>query len=200
MSRIIKAGPDGAGGHRIEAELHDAAERAREVVARAEETARRIVAGAEEERTRLSREAEMEGREAGLGRAAAALAGAAAARDHLLAGAQGEVVALALDVARKVLGRELAKEPSAIVDLAARAVAAARERTAVAIRSNPADVPALREAEGRLAALLALAPGLALRPDPSVPRGSVVVETEAGRIDASVEAQIEALQRALEEP
>ena len=144
-------------------------------------------------------EAAEAGRQEGLGRAAATLAGAAAERERRLAGLAGEVAALALEVARKVLGRELAVDPEAVVALATAAVAEARERREVALRVSPGDAPALRQSEGRLAALLARAPGLSLREDPSLAPGEVVIETEAGTIDARVEAQLAALARALED-
>ena len=192
----MKGAPEGA-GRRIEAEVHDASTRAREIVALAEERAREIRSAAEAERAGVRAAALEEGRQAGFAAAAAALSAAAGARDRLLAGVEAEVVSLALDVARKVLGRELAQRPAAVADLAARGLAAVRDRPAVSLRVHPADLPALHDAQGTLAAILARAPGLGLREDATLVPGSVVVETDAGRIDASVEAQLEALARAL---
>jgi flagellar biosynthesis/type III secretory pathway protein FliH len=63
---------------------------------------------------------------------------------------------------------------------------------------NPADAAPVRAAEGRLAAILLHAP-LAVREDPAVRPGAAIVETEAGRVDASPETQLELLARALEE-
>ena len=197
MSRIVKGGP--AAGHRIDGALFDAAARARARLAEADAEAERILAAAREERARIHAEAAEAGRQEGLGRAAATMAGAAAERERRLADLAGEVAALALEVARKVLGRELALDPEAVVALAAAAVAEARERREVALRVSPGDAPALRRSEGRLAALLARAPGLSLREDPSLAPGEMVIETEAGTIDARVEAQLAALARALED-
>lgn len=197
MAKILKGQPDG--GARIDAEAFEARERARALVAEAEDQARRIREAAEADRGRVRAEAEEEGRREGLARAAAALAGAAAVRDRRLARAEREVAAIALDVARTVLGRELTQDPAAVADLAARALAVARDRREVTLRVNPADAEAIRAAAGRLAAVLARAPGLALREDPGLARGDAVVETEAGRVDARVETQLAALARALEE-
>lgn len=197
MSRVVKGAP--AAGRRIEGALFDAAAEARAMLAVAEAEAAQIRAGALAERDRIRAEAVEAGRQEGLGRAAATLAGAAAERDRRLGGLAGEVAALALEVARKVLRRELALDPGAVEALAAAAIAEARDRREVVLRVSPDDAPALREAEGRLAALLARAPGLSLREDPSLARGDVVVETEAGTLDARVEAQLAALARALED-
>lgn len=197
MSRIVKGDP--AASRRIEGAVFDATARARTIVAEAEAAAERLRAEALAEREALRAEAVEAGRQEGLGRAAAALADAAAERERRLAGLSREVAGLALDVARRLLGRELTGDPAAVVDLAAQALAAARERREVTLRVNPADAPALRSAEGRLGALLLRAPGLALREDPSIAPGGVVVETEAGTLDARVEAQLAALERALED-
>lgn len=197
MARIVKGGS--AGTRRIEAAEFNAAERARAIVAEAEARARELLEGAQEERERIRADAAEQGRAEGLARAGATLVAAAAARDRRLAGAEREVVALALDVARKVLGRELAQDPGAVADLAAQALAVARDRREVTLRVNPADADAIRAAAGRLGALLARAPGLDVREDPTVERGGAVVETEAGRVDARVEAQLAALARAIEE-
>ncbi len=167
------------------------------MVAAAEEQARRIRVDAEEARDRVRAQAHEEGRRDGLAAAAAELARAAAERDRLLASAQREVASLAVAVARKVLGRELACG-AAVADLAAQALAEARERRAVLLRAHPDDVPAIRAAEGPLSAILVRA-ALELREDPSLARGSVVVDTEAGTIDGGIEAQLEHLGRALAE-
>jgi type III secretion protein L len=195
-SRILK-GVARLPGRRIEAAVWDADLRVREMVAEAEADARRIVAAAEEGRARLVAEATEAGRTEGLARAAAMLAEAALARDRILREAERDVVALALAVARKVLGRELATAPETVADLAAAALGEARDRREVVLRVSPTDAPEIRARGARLAALTR-AP-LEIREDPSLERGAAVVDTEAGRIDARVEAQLEAIARALEE-
>jgi type III secretion protein L len=196
-TRILK-GTAPLPGRRIEAAVWDADRRVREMVAAAETEARRIVAEAESARARLFAEATESGRVEGQTRAAAAITGAALVRDRILRDADREVIALALAVARKVLGREVASAPEAVANLAAAALAEARERREVVLRVSPADVATIRAAEGRLAAALARAP-LEIREDPSLERGAAIVDTEAGRIDARVETQLEAIARAIEE-
>ena len=167
------------------------------MVARAEERARALLAEAEAARGRVIDEARAEGLREGEARAAAALAAAAAARDRLLADAEREVAELAVAVARRVLARELTV-PGAVTALAAAALAEARARREIVLRVSPADAPELDAARGPLAAILARAP-LAVRVDPSLAPGDVVVETEAGLVDARIEAQLGAIARALGE-
>jgi type III secretion protein L len=183
---------------RIPAAVHEADRQVRERIAAAEADAGRIHEEAERAAGALRAEAVEEGRREGMARAAAALARAAAERDRRLAAAEREVVAIALAVARRILGRELAERPAAVAELAARALAEARERREVVLRVGPADAPAVRDAEGALGALLVRA-RLAVREDAALAPGAVVVETEDGRIDAGLEAQLDRLRRALEE-
>jgi flagellar biosynthesis/type III secretory pathway protein FliH len=195
-SRILK-GVAPLPGRRIEAVVWDADRRVREMVAAAEEEARRIVADAEAARAHALAEAIEGGRREGQARAAAALVVAASERDRLLASAERQVVELALAVARKVLGRELAAGGEALVDLAAAAVAEARARRDVVLRVSPADAATFRAADGTFAALSRVP--VRIVEDPSIAQGGVIVETEAGRIDARIEAQLEAIAHAIEE-
>jgi type III secretion protein L len=197
MARIVKGAPEE--GRRIEAEVYEAGERARAVVAKAEADAAALRASAEADRDRLRAEAIEAGRAEGLARAAAALASAARERDRRLAAVERELLALAVDVARKILGRELLLDPAAVVGIAREALAAARGRRELTLCVNPADAGALRAAEGALAGAVAPFAGLAIREDAAVPPGSVVVETEAGLVDARLETQLAAVLRALEE-
>jgi type III secretion protein L len=196
-SRVLKcAAPVGA--RRIEAAVWDADCRVREMVAAAQEEARRIVADAEAARARVFAEAtEAAGRDAHA-RAAAVLARAGLARDRMLRDAEREVIALALAIARKVLGREVAGGREAVVDLAAAALTEARTRRDVVLRVNPSDAAAIRASGERLSAALSGAP-FQVREDPSIEPGGAIVDTEGGRIDARVETQLEAIARALEE-
>ncbi|HET8540360.1 MAG TPA: FliH/SctL family protein [Anaeromyxobacter sp.] len=196
-ARILK---DGAPlpAARIPAAVHDADRRVREMIASAQARALEIVSEAEAARDRIVAEALEEGRRAGLARAGAAIAAAVAARDRRLAAVERELAAIALDVAAALVGGELAAREDAVVALAARALAEARERRDVTLRVHPDDARAVRSAEGRLGAILARAP-LSVREDPALPRGGVVVETDAGWIDARIETQLADLRRAVEE-
>jgi flagellar biosynthesis/type III secretory pathway protein FliH len=197
VPRILKNGAP-LPAVRIPAAVHDADRAVREMIAAAEARAAETIADAETRRDRIRADAEEQGHREGLARAAALLAAAAAARDRRLAAVEREVAAVALEVARAILGTELAIRGDAIVDLAARALGAARARRQVTLRVHPDDGRAVRAGEGRLAAILSRAP-LAIRDDPAVAPGGVAVETEAGWIDGRVEAQLAELARALEE-
>jgi flagellar biosynthesis/type III secretory pathway protein FliH len=197
IPRILKGGAP-LPSARIPGAVRDADRRVREMIAAAEARAAAIVSAAEGEGVAARARAEDEGHRAGLARAGAALAAAAAARDRRLAAVEREVAAIALEIARAVLGRELSTRPDAVVDLAARALAEARERREVTLRVHPDDAREVRAAEGRLGAILARAP-LAVREDAGLAPGDAVVETDGGCIDARIETQLGELRRAVEE-
>jgi type III secretion protein L len=196
VARILKAG----GRHRLLDRLElDARERARALLAEAEAAAAAIRQEAERGRDEALRAASAAGREEGLASAAAVLLQAADERRCRLEGLEREIAAVALEVARKLVGRAVAECPGLVAELALRALEPVRARREVLLRVNPGDAPLLRVEEPRLAALLDRAPGVAVREDPAIHPGDVVVETEAGRVDARLEAQLSVLERALSE-
>ncbi|MFL5274391.1 MAG: FliH/SctL family protein, partial [Anaeromyxobacteraceae bacterium] len=188
---------EGAGrsGRVVPAALFDHAAAARGRIAAAEQEADEIRAVARAEAEVLRREARAAGREEGVAEASAALVRAAAERDRLLSSAEGDLVELAFAVAERVVGA--AAERGIVVAIARRALEAARDRSHVTLRAHPADLAVLGAAEAELSAQLARAPGVALRGDPAVARGGVIVETEAGSVDATLAAQLGALRRAV---
>jgi len=199
MERILKA-EQAWPRRRITAEAWQAGREAEAVVsaARAEAAALRREAEAEAEGLR-SRALEA-GRAEGQAEAGAALAGqllaAAAARDAALRGAEAEVIELALELARRILEREVAVAPAALEALAGAALRAARGRRAVGVRVHPSAARALRGSREALAALHGL-PGLALVEDAALGPADAIVETEAGWFDGRLHVRLEGLRQAL---
>ena len=189
MARVIR----GSGGTVMPAEVFDARREAERILSEARTQAARIVAEAETQRAGIGEDARREGRERGLAEAAALLARAAAVRDGALAGAEQELGALAMGIARRIIGEELATAPERIVPIVREVLARARRARDVVVMVHPDDA-------ATLSALPRDALGVAfdLEEDPSLHRGGCVVRTELGRLDASIEVQLEALARALD--
>jgi flagellar biosynthesis/type III secretory pathway protein FliH len=179
--------------------VQEAGATAEALLAAAAVEAARLRAEVDAEREAARAAAALAGRREGLAQAAAALAAVAEVRRARLAGLEAELGQTALEVARAVLGMAFAESPEALGSLARRALELARDRREVVLRVSPGDAPALRGEAGALAALLHRCPALEVREDATLARGDVVVETEAGRIDARIETQLAALARALEE-
>lgn len=200
---IIKGG----GGARIPAAVFQAQQGAEATVAAAEAEAAAIVAAAQAEAERLRegsaaalaearRVGHAEGLQAAHGEATEIRARALAAAARVRAQAQREVATVALRVAEKLLASELATRPEVVVDVAAAALALTRG-AGLTLRAHPEDVAALAAARPRLLAALAEPCDVELRADAAVSRGGCVIETEAGTVDARLEVQLAALERAL---
>ncbi len=185
------------GARRIPAELWDAAAEARQRAAEASIEASALVESARAQAEAIRAQAAAEGREEGLASATEVVARAALERQDLLASTEPQLVDLAFAVAQRVLARAVERDREAVVDIASRALEAVRQRVDVRLRVHPDDLASLRDAEPRLIERLARARCIALLSDTSVGRGGVVVETEAGSVDARLATQLAGLRRAL---
>ena len=105
--------------------------------------------------------------------------------------AEEDTVNLAIAIARRVLHRELATDPEAILGLVIAAFQKLNARETHRLRVSPADVTALEENRARMD----LPAGLEISSDPSVPMGSTIFETSRGELDASVDTQLAEIQR-----
>jgi flagellar biosynthesis/type III secretory pathway protein FliH len=187
------------GSRRIPAALFDASAEAARLVDAARSEAQDVVSRADAAARSIRARAAAEGREEGLGHATGIVARAVLLADQIAARAEPQLVELAFAVASRVLAHAVERDPVAAVEVAARALEAARHRIDVTLRVHPEDLVAIREAEEALEAGLARARRFQLVADPSVGRGGAVVETEAGTVDARLDRQLAALREALAE-
>jgi flagellar biosynthesis/type III secretory pathway protein FliH len=185
-----------AGARRISAEVWEARRAARELLDEAEEQARLIrseAAGAVAEARAAAVEA---GLAEGLARAAAEVARAAGERDRLLAGCAADLVGLAVEMAERILAREVRPGLDALA-AAGRALAELRGRRRVVVRASQADVEVLRDA-GRDAPSSLTGP-VRLTVDPDLAPGEVIVEADGAAIDGRFRSQLGELLRAVGE-
>ena len=200
MSRVIKSGSGSTGQVRrtiVDADVFDAKLEADRLLAEARAQAERELAAAHDEVERVRRKAEVEGRERGLGAVTELLVGARAAAARARAGAENELRTLAVRIAEKILGRELALDPGLVVDVATEALRHVGEPRELLVRCAPEDMEALFRGKPRLIERCRAAQAVVFRPDPAVERGSCIIETELGLVDARFSTQLEAIERAL---
>jgi flagellar assembly protein FliH len=114
-------------------------------------------------------------------------------RQRLRAEAEEDTVKLAIAIARRVLHRELATDPEAILGLVKAAFGKLNARETHRLRISSEDAAAIDENLARLE----LPPRVEIVRDPSLRRGSVVFETSRGELDASVDTQIAEIERGL---
>lgn len=156
-----------------------------------------LLADARVEAERLRTQAAAEGRERGLAAVTELLAGARVQAARAQREAESELRALAVRIAERILGRELALRPEAVVDVAAEALRLSGEPREIVLRVHPDDLAAVERGKPRLLERCHSAHAATLRADESVGRGGCIVETELGVVDARLSTQLDALERAL---
>lgn len=189
-------GPASA-SRRISAEVWEARRAARELLAGAEEEAGQLRAGVAGEVARARAQAVESGHAEGLARAAAQVVRGAAERDRLLAGCAAELIGLAVEMAGRILAREVRPGGDALA-AAGRALTELRGRRPVALRVNAEDADAFRAGEGDRG-LPALAAGVIVLTDPDLAPGEVIVEADGAAVDGRFRSQLAALRRAVDE-
>jgi flagellar assembly protein FliH len=99
-------------------------------------------------------------------------------------------VTLALRLAEQIVAGAIAVAPERIVDVAGQAMRRIADRRHVTLVVNPADLELMEQSVQRLQAELGGIEHCNVQADRRVGRGGVVARTEAGEIDASVDAQL----------
>lgn len=127
----------------------------------------------------------------------AMLSGFAQQRRELLADLQPYVVRIAVEVARRIVRRELRTDPGLITSIARSALEQLGAAADVRVRVHPLDAQLLQETILELAATPGEAAALEIVPDGSIERGGCVVESDRGIVDARLRTQFEAVQTSL---
>jgi flagellar assembly protein FliH len=124
-------------------------------------------------------------------RVAQALSDLAGAKRKLRNEAEGELISLSLAIARRILHREVSIDPEALHGLIHTALQKLQNREISRVRVYPAGADAVRSALERIGA----APAIQVFPDPGLKSGGIVFETSFGELDASVDSQLQEIQR-----
>jgi len=107
--------------------------------------------------------------------------------------AEADTVKLAVAIARRVLFRELATDPDAILGLVMAAFQKLNARETHRLRVSPADATVIEQHRTGLE----LPSALEILGDPTLGPGSVVFETSRGEMEASVQTQLAEIERGL---
>lgn len=137
-------------------------------------------------------------REAVLAEATALLVAARAAAEAERAAAKDAALVLARKMAEKIVGRAVDLDPAIMGEIAGQALAASRARGgAVVLRVHPDDHVAIEQTRAQWLQRIASVAGVRVVADASVGRDGCVVETPVGRLDARLQTQLDALERAV---
>jgi flagellar assembly protein FliH len=144
------------------------------------------------------REGQQKGREEAAGefgpvlqKLGATIAEMAGLRRRIRNEAESDVVRLALAIAKRIVHRELVCDASAIHGLVHAALDKLQNREIHRVRVHPTFTASVRECLERAGA----APAIEIVADASLRRGDAVFETSLGELDASVETQLQEIER-----
>lgn len=159
---------------------------------RQSEVAQAKQASFEEGRQRAHQEAAAEVK-AALDRLAQKLNEVAALRSKMRLYAEMDIVKLGLAIAQRILRRELTTDPETIHGLVHAALLKIQNRDILRVRVYPAGAEALKASLARAGA----APAIQVVSDPTLKTGDLLFETSVGELDASVETQLQEVERGL---
>jgi flagellar assembly protein FliH len=115
------------------------------------------------------------------------------AREQALASCERDLVELAFQIAEKVVRQRVVADPDATIGVLEHALRKAFVRDGLTVLCNPADLERLSGASELLQTRVGSLTGLSLIGDRRISQGGVVVRTDAGDIDATIESQLERL-------
>lgn len=121
------------------------------------------------------------------------------ARRKVLTSMESEIVHLAVNIAEKIVGMELATGREIITGIVRQALATLKERDEVVVRVNPSEVEAITANQPAYEAMIEGLKRFEVIPDGAIEAGSCSIETSLGNVDARIATQLEAVRSGLEE-
>jgi type III secretion protein L len=191
---MLAGGFGDARGRVVQRAVAEAAREASDRMTRAEQGARAILDDAERTARSMRDQARAEGRQEGAAELAAAwikLRAEENARDER---DLDRTVELARAMAERLIGEAIVLDPAKIVSMARQTLASARQARHVVVRAHPADAETLRT---HLSSLGLEQAAIEIHADEARTRGSLLLETDLGILDADLTIQLDRLARSL---
>jgi len=183
----------------IEREVVGANAEARRIKGDAEGHAEQILETARQQAEELRQRGYDEGYQEGLGQYTEQTLAKLREIEQIKAELEPQYVGLVRTCVERILGQEMKLHPDAIVGIVRNALRDAVQQREIVVRIHPDDADQLKKNQRRLLEVLARASAIEVREDPSVTRAGCVVITELGLIDASLERQLKAIEKVLED-
>lgn len=122
-------------------------------------------------------------------------------RHKIIETAEPEIVRLSVAIAERILNQHIALDENAVLEMTRAAITRLVNRETVTVRVNPADIETMRQHRDKLMAMNDI-DNMRVIEDQRVDRGGVVIETDAGTIDAKISTQLREVRRllAVEDP
>lgn len=144
----------------------------------------------------LKAAAKKEGYDAGFAEWARHVAALEKQRDEVRGEVNKVVGPLALQAAKKIVGRELEVAPDVVVDIIKSSLKSVAQHKQILIYVNPKELEMIDAKKEGLKEVFERLESLSIRPREDIKPGGCVIETEQGIINAQLENKWEALERA----
>ncbi|HET9095469.1 MAG TPA: FliH/SctL family protein [Candidatus Baltobacteraceae bacterium] len=117
-------------------------------------------------------------------------------RYKIIESAEPEIVRLSVAIAERVLNQHVALDNDTVLEMTKAAITRLVNRETVTVRVNPADIETMRGHRDKLMAMNDI-DNMRIIEDQRVDRGGVLIETDAGNIDAKISTQLREVRRLL---
>jgi flagellar assembly protein FliH len=107
------------------------------------------------------------------------------------------LVELAIKVAEHILDREISTDSEIVLQQARKAIQSLDDDIIFKIRLHPDNIEVLQKVKSQLVADSSRIENVIITPDMSVDKGSCILETSAGTVDARLSTQLELIRRSL---
>ncbi len=123
---------------------------------------------------------------------------AAIDRESIVRSAERELATLAVEIAAKVIRREVTTDPSIVLSMVESALGKVGSSDAVRIIVHPEDAELVRSKWSELQGAVAFGPNWEVVGDERMERGGCIVETRGGTADSRIETQLAEIASAFE--
>ncbi|WP_201456415.1 HrpE/YscL family type III secretion apparatus protein [Chlamydia sp. 17-3921] len=115
---------------------------------------------------------------------------------HLRDQFRDSLVHLAIASVKKIIGKELEMHPETIVSIISQALKELTQNKQITIYLNPQDLPLVEKSRPDLKQIVEYADALILTTKQDIAPGGCIIETEAGIVNAQLDVQLSALEKA----
>lgn len=167
-----------------------------ELLDKTKEDSEAYLAQTHKECERLQEEAKARGHRDGLEEWTSQLAFLAKETQDLRERVKEAIVPLAMASVKKIIGKELETRPETIISMISQALKDLAKHKQIVIHVNPKDLELVDQHRVDLKKIVEYADSLVISPKGDVTEGGCIIETEAGIINAQLDVQLEALEKA----
>lgn len=178
-------------------DLFETVQKGGKILENARNQAKELLEKAESECKNIAEKAFEKGYEKGLAQATEVMGLAARQAQAMRQQSTSLLLPLATRMAERILDTELALRPEAILSVARKAMSQVRFCRKLVLKLSPEDLEVAVSQRSKLMEAVQATGEIEILPDPRIRRGGCMVETEAGEVDATLESQLEALEKAL---